>query len=198
MDLITALIAENLIAQDGPQTILYDLRSSKAVPEAIHKIGGTPEMTGVGHAIIKETMRARNAAFAGELSGHYYFRENFYSESQALVIILLCNILEEKNCSLSELIKPLQVYENTGEINRTVNDIPLLLNKLKEHYSDARFTELDGLTLEYDDWWANIRPSNTEPLLRIFVEANDRHTLKKETDLLLQLIENNNTKESVH
>ncbi|MCH2205640.1 MAG: phosphomannomutase/phosphoglucomutase [Lentisphaerales bacterium] len=188
MDLITALIAEDLINQTGPQTILYDLRSSKAVPEAIEKAGGKAYMTPVGHAVIKENMRKRDAAFAGELSGHYYFRENFYSESQAIVLILLCNIIEHSGKTLSELIEPLKKYKNTGEINCKVKNIPELITQLKEHYTDAELTELDGASFEYNDWWCNIRPSNTEPLLRVFVEANTEQILKEKTTELLSLI----------
>lgn len=188
MDLITALIAEYLIKQTGPQTILYDLRSSKAVPESIEKAGGTAYMTPVGHAVIKEEMRKHNAAFAGELSGHYYFRENFYSESQAIVLILLCNMLEHSGKPLSELIKPLEKYKNTGEINRAVNDTQKVLNVLKETYSDAHCINIDGLSFEYENWWCNIRPSNTEPLLRIFVEAHSEEQLKEKTSEVLDLI----------
>lgn len=189
MDLITALIAEDLIKQTGPQTILYDLRSSKAVPEAIEKARGKAFMTPVGHAVIKEDMRKRDAAFAGELSGHYYFRENFYSESQAIVLILLCNMIEASGKTLSELIKPLKKYKNTGEINRQVQNIPAILNDFKKIYNDAKLIELDGASFEYDNWWCNIRPSNTEPLLRIFVEAHTEALLKEKTQEVLKLIE---------
>ena len=188
MDLITALIAEDLIRQTGPQTILYDLRSSKAVPEAIEKAGGKAFMTPVGHAVIKEDMRAKDAAFAGELSGHYYFKENFYSESQAIVLILLCNMIEASGKSLSQLVEPLKKYKNTGEINRRVKNIPEILGSFKAAYNDARLIELDGASFEYEDWWCNIRPSNTEPLLRIFVEAHTEVLLKERTREVLALI----------
>ncbi|MCM8537849.1 MAG: phosphomannomutase/phosphoglucomutase [Lentisphaeraceae bacterium] len=188
MDLMTAIIAQDLIQQTGPQTILYDLRSSKAVPEAIASVGGTAKMTPVGHTVIKERMRAENAAFAGELSGHYYFKENYYSESQALVLILLCNILEKTQKTLSELIQPLRKYHNTGEINLPSKDTIGLFQRLKEAYKDARLTEVDGLTIEYEKWWCNVRASNTESLLRVFVEAHTEDLLKTKRDILLALI----------
>ncbi|MCM8530710.1 MAG: phosphomannomutase/phosphoglucomutase [Lentisphaeraceae bacterium] len=188
MDLMTAIIAEDLIQQTGPQTILYDLRSSKAVPEAIASAGGTPKMTPVGHAVIKERMREENAAFAGELSGHYYFKENYYSESQALVLILLCNILEKKKKNLSDLIQPLRKYKNTGEINVPVKDTVKLFQKLKEIYKNAKLTEVDGLSIEYEDWWCNVRASNTEPLLRVFVEAHTENNLETKREALLSII----------
>ena len=189
MDLITALIALDIIEQYGPQTILYDLRSSKAVPEVIKAAGGTAKMTRVGHALIKEDMRRENAAFGGELSGHYYFRDNFYAESQATVLVMLCNILEKKGCSLEELVRPLRKYANSGEINRPISSKDAVLEALQERFSDGKQMYLDGLSVDYGDWWFNVRPSNTEPKMRILVEADNEETLELKKSELLELID---------
>ena len=189
MDLITALIAEDLLEQERRQTILFDLRSSKAVPEAIEKAGGIAKMTRVGHALIKEDMRRENASFAGELSGHYYFRDNFFSESQARVVVILSNLLEKHGKSLEELIRPLRKYSNTGEINRPIASKDAVLSKIKETYKDAHQYQLDGLTVEYKNWWCNVRGSNTEPKLRIFIEAEDEELLNEKREEVLALID---------
>ena len=189
MDLIIALIAQDIIETHGPQIILYDVRSSKSVPEAIKQAGGTAIMTRVGHSLIKKDMRIENAYFAGELSGHYYFSDNYYSESQAKVVVMLCNILEKKNVRLSDLVKPLRKYANSGEINRPIKNGVKVLKALKEKYSSGEQVELDGLSVNYPTWWFNVRPSNTEPKLRILLEADNHDILKKETEKLLKVID---------
>ena len=196
MDLITALIALDMISKNGPDTFLYDLRSSKAVPEAIEAAGGIAKMTRVGHAVIKEDMRRKKAAFAGELSGHYYFRDNYYSESQATVIVLLCNILEEQDKTLEEMIRPLRKYANTGEINRPMNmDKDELIQILREEYKDGKQIFLDGISVDYENWWLNVRPSNTEPKMRIFLEAQNEALLEVKKQELLGLIDKINRKD---
>jgi len=189
MDLIIALIAQDIIETHGPQTILYDVRSSKSVPEAIKEAGGTAIMTRVGHSLIKKDMRTEDAYFAGELSGHYYFSDNYYSESQAKVVVMLCNILEKKNVRLSDLVKPLRKYANSGEINRPIKNGAKVLEVLKEKYKSGEQIELDGLSVNYPTWWFNVRPSNTEPKLRILLEADNHVILKKETEKLLKVID---------
>ncbi len=189
MDLIIALIAQDIMESYGPQTILYDVRSSKSVPEAIEAAGGTAKMTRVGHSLIKKDMRTENAYFAGELSGHYYFSDNYYSESQAKVVVMLCNILEKKKVTLAELVEPLRKYANSGEINRPIKNSEEVLKVIREHYNDGQFIELDGLSVNYSDWWFNVRPSNTEPKLRILVEADNKEILENETEKLLHIID---------
>lgn len=187
MDLFTALIAEDIL-RDGPQTILYDLRSSRAVKESIKANGGKAVMCRVGHSFIKAQMREINAAFAGELSGHYYFRENFTCESQALAFLKFANFICETGKTASELLAPLRKYYATGEINSEVKDVKNVLNKIKQKYSDGKILELDGLTVEYDNWWFNVRSSNTESLLRLNLEASTKSDMEEKRCELLELI----------
>lgn len=187
MDLITALIAQTMLKrQQGP--IFYDLRSSKAVAEAITESGGTPMMSRVGHAFIKRQMRDADALFAGELSGHYYFRENFFTESSALAVIYVANLVSAGQQPLSKLIEPLRRYAPSGEINSKVANVDAVFARLRQNYPDARFTELDGLTVEYPDWWFNVRASNTEPLVRLNLEAPNAAAMAQRRDEVLALI----------
>ncbi len=187
MDMITALIAKTLLQREkGP--IFYDLRSSWAVREVIVENGGQPMMSRVGHAFIKEQMRQVNAIFAGELSGHYYFRENFFAESSSLAALCVANLVSQSDRPLSELVKPLQRYFASGEINSTVADAAEVFRRLRERYKDGRIIELDGLSVEYDDWWFNVRASNTEPLMRLNLEAKSRRRMEEKRDEVLSLI----------
>lgn len=189
MDLFTALIASDILRTSGPATVLYDLRSSRAVPETIEEYGGTPVMTRVGHSFIKKKMRETGAVFAGELSGHYYFRENFCAESQALAMLKFANLLCSTGKSAGELTDPLRRYFSTGELNFKVTDIPSILERVKKVYSSGgELFELDGISGEYSDWRFNLRSSNTEPLLRLMVEAETEEKMKKECDGLISVI----------
>lgn len=187
MDLITALIAQTML-KAGPGRVFYDLRSSKAVREAIEEAGGEALMSRVGHAFIKRQMRDANALFAGELSGHYYFRENFFAESSALAVIAIANLVSHSRQPLSALIAPLRRYAPSGEINSTVNDVEQVFGALRAAFADARFTELDGLSVEYQDWWFNVRASNTEPLVRLNLEAPDAASMARHRDAVLAII----------
>jgi phosphomannomutase len=187
MDLITALIAQTMLkTREG--TIFYDLRSSKAVAEAIAESGGTPMMSRVGHAFIKRQMRDADALFAGELSGHYYFRENYFTESSALAVIFIANLVSAGDAPLSAHIAPLRRYAPSGEINSKVEDVDAVFARLRAAYPDARFTELDGLTVEYGSWWFNVRASNTEPLVRLNLEAGTPAAMAARRDEVLALI----------
>ncbi|MFU8780345.1 MAG: phosphomannomutase/phosphoglucomutase [Kiritimatiellia bacterium] len=188
MDLITALIAQDLLQQQKG-TILYDLRSSRAVKEIIAENGGTPIMCRVGHSFIKQQMRETDAIFAGELSGHYYFRfEDVFAESAALAVLRIANIVSASDKPLSEIIRPIQRYVASGEINSEVEDTQAVLQKLKMRYADAEQFELDGLSVNYPDWWFNVRCSNTEPLIRLNTEASNRTDMQKHRDELLAII----------
>lgn len=187
MDLFTALIAQDVLSK-GPETILYDLRSSKAVKECIEENGGIAIMSRVGHAFIKAQMREHDAVFAGELSGHYYFKENFTTESQGLAFIMLANLLCKSGKTSSELVQPLRKYYASGEINSKVPDVAPILAEIKEKYADGKMFELDGVSVEYPTWWLNVRASNTEPLLRLIVEADDQATMEAKRDELLAII----------
>ena len=187
MDLFTALIAQDILS-DGPATILYDLRSSRAVRECIEANGGKAIMSRVGHAFIKAQMRQYDAVFAGELSGHYYFKENFTAESQGLAMIKFANLICKSGKSASELVAPLRKYFASGEINSKVEDVKPILAAIKAKYTDGKMFELDGISVEYDNWWFNVRSSNTEPLLRLIVEADTRELMEVKRDELLKLI----------
>lgn len=187
MDLFTALIAEDIL-KDGKQTILYDLRSSRAVKECIEANGGNAIMCRVGHAFIKAQMRKTGAVFAGELSGHYYFKENFLAESQSLALLKFANLVCLSGKTSAQLVAPLRKYFSTGEINSEINDIKGVMQMLKEKHQDGRILELDGLSVEYDDWWFNARTSNTEPLLRLNLEANTKEKMIQKRDEILNLI----------
>ncbi len=187
MDMITALIACDVLTREKG-TVLYDLRSSRAVPEVIAEHGGTPEQCRVGHAFIKQQMRDANAVFAGELSGHYYFRDNFYTESAALAVIAVANIVAAAGRPLSELIRPMQRYAASGEINSEVADPAAVLDRIRTRHRQGRQFELDGVSVEYDDWWFNVRMSNTEPLVRLNLEARTPQTMQRKRDLLLSEI----------
>jgi phosphomannomutase len=188
MDLITALVAQDVLAT-RKGVIFYDLRSSWVVKETIEAAGGTPMMSRVGHAFIKQQMREHDALFAGELSGHYYFKDNFTAESSALAILSLANIVSRSDKPLSELIAPLRKYFASGEINTHVSRDPKdLLDELRQKYSDGRLFELDGVSVEYADWWFNVRCSNTEPLVRLNLEAKTQALMETQRDEILAVI----------
>jgi len=187
-DAITALIAMSLLKEEKGATILYDLRSSRAVREIVEESGGHAIKCRVGHAFIKKQMRETNAIFAGELSGHYYFRENFFTESTALAIVCLANIVSSSDKPLSELVKNITRYFTSGEINLTIKNPSPVFDALKNKYADGQLSFLDGMTVEYSDWWFNLRASNTEPLIRLNVEANTNALLQKKVDELLGII----------
>lgn len=187
MDIITALVARDILTrQQG--VIFYDLRSSWAVKEVIEERGGTPMMSRVGHAFIKQQMRDNDALFAGELSGHYYFKDNYFTESSSMAVISVANIVSRADQPLSELVKPIQRYVASGEINSAVPDAEAVLARIRNRYSDGRQFDLDGISVEYDDWWLNVRASNTEPLIRLNVEARTRELMSEKRDELLDVI----------
>jgi phosphomannomutase len=189
MDLFTALIAQDLLSRNPGATILYDLRSSRAVRECIEANGGKAVMSRVGHAFIKAQMREHDAIFAGELSGHYYFKENYTAESQGMAFLLLANLICRTGQRASELIAPLRKYHASGEINSRVADPAATVARIKQEYGGAgRMFELDGVSVEFKDWWFNVRASNTEPLLRLIVEADTQKKMIAERDRLVALI----------
>lgn len=188
MDIITALIAGMVLKRDKGATIFYDLRSSWAVKEVIEANGGKPMQSRVGHAFIKQQMRDHNAVFAGELSGHYYFKENYFAESSSLAALYVANLLSDSDAPMSELIRPIRKYHASGEINSEVEDPEAVFRQLRETYGHGRVSELDGLSVEFDDWWFNVRASNTEPLIRLNLEARTREQMTGKRDELLAII----------
>ena len=188
MDMITALIAKMVLAKNPGANIFYDLRSSWAVKEVILENGGIPNQSRVGHAFIKAQMREKDAIFAGELSGHYYFKENSFAESSALAVIFIANLVSQSDKPLFELVAPMQRYFASGEINSTVADSLLVFDKLRSTYADADKMELDGLSFEYPTWWFNVRRSNTEPLVRLNLEAKTKAEMEAKRDEVLAII----------
>lgn len=188
MDLITGLIARVVLAEHPGATILYDLRSSRAVKEVIEESGGVARECRVGHAFIKEQMRAQQALFAGELSGHYYFRANKNGEVSTLAAFTLINLMAKTGKKISELVADLRRYSHSGEINSHVRDKDAVLRALKKTYADGALSELDGIKIDYPDWWFSVRVSNTEPVLRLNCEATTRELMEQKRDELLAII----------
>ncbi len=170
-DLAGALIAREVLSKEPGATIICDPRSSWAVHEEIRSAGGTPEVERVGHAFIKTRLRNTGAPFGLELSGHYYYRDNFCCDSAAITIIKMINLLGAEGKPLSELIRPLRRYHTTGEVNFEVADKDAKIVEIEEKFSDGKLSHIDGVTVEYADWWFNVRKSNTEPLLRLTLEG---------------------------
>lgn len=188
MDHATGMLAKELLRKNPGATILYDLRSSKAVKEVIEENGGKALECKVGHANIKKQMRDDGALFAGELSGHYYFQENSFAEAGSLASLILLNLMTETGKTISELTQDLRRYHHSGEINSDVKNKDAVLATLKAKYADGKMHELDGLKVEYPTWWFNVRPSNTEPLLRLNMEADTQELMEQKRDELLAII----------
>lgn len=169
--LTTALVADRLLEKHPGETIIYNLICSWTVPEVIREKGGVPVRARVGHSFIKEVMADTGAIFGGEHSGHYYFRDNFRADSGMIAALIVLEAMSEAGRPLSELLQPFRRYSDSGEINSEVHDQQASIEKLAAMFSDGRQDRLDGLTVEFDDWWFNCRPSNTEPLLRLNLEA---------------------------
>jgi phosphomannomutase len=171
-DFLTALLAEHMLRRYGPAPIVYDLRASWCVRDAILAAGGTPDEFRVGHAFIKRRMRELNALFAGEVSGHYYFRDFSYADSGLIPALLVLEILATTGKPLSELTAALrEKYHISGEINSTVDDAPAVIERLTQRFADGHQAQVDGLSVSYDDWHFNVRSSNTEPLVRLNLES---------------------------
>jgi len=189
-DFLTALLATHLLERSGPATVVYDLRASWAVRDAIAAAGGTPDMHRVGHAFIKTRMREVDALFAGEVSGHYYFRDFSYADSGLIPALLVMEMVATAGLPLSEMVAGYRErYHISGEINSTVEDAQAALQRLRDRYADGRQTEIDGLSVEYDDWHFNVRPSNTEPLLRLNLESLvSQRDMERRRDEVLEVI----------
>ncbi|KAB2969145.1 MAG: phosphomannomutase/phosphoglucomutase [Thermoanaerobaculia bacterium] len=170
-DLATALIAGELLAAEPGKHVLYDLRSSRAVPEYIRERGGVPVRERVGHSFMKATLRRVDGLFGGELAGHYYFRDNYFADCAVLAVIEILDLLWRSGKTMSQVVAPLRRYAKSPETNFEVEDKAGKMKELEGAYAGGRVDWLDGITVEHDDWWFNVRPSNTEPLLRLVCEA---------------------------
>lgn len=187
-DIVTALVADNILSQFPQETILYNLICSRAVPELIERRGGTAIRTRVGHAIIKPLMRRYNAVFGGEHSGHFYFRNNWFADSGLIALLVCLELLSRSGRELTEILKEIDPYVRSGEINSRVTSIDKKIEEVAAAFADGDADRLDGLTVQYPDWWFNLRPSNTEPLLRLNVEAGDKELLEDRAKKLIEII----------
>ncbi len=187
-DLITVILARGMLQRHPGKGIIYDLRSSKVVPEEVTRLGGRPVRERVGHSFMKETMRKQDCIGGGELSGHFYFAENFYTDCGVLAAVLVLNQLSAENTTLKQAADALRKYHGTGEINFKVADKDGLMKQVAATYTDARVDWLDGVTVTYPNWWVNVRPSNTEPLLRMCLEADTPQLMAKKRDELFALL----------
>ena len=197
MDLITGLVAKILLKDNAGSVVLYDLRSSMSVKEVIEENGGIAHECRVGHAYIKLQMSEENALFAGELSGHYYYKVNKNGELSTFTAITLLNLMAKTGKKISELVKELRRYYHSGEINSKVDDADKIIKKLKDKYSDGKISNLDGLKISYwninpkgSRWWFNVRLSNTEPVMRLNLEADSKEFMEAKKNELLDIIKN--------
>jgi phosphomannomutase len=191
-DFITALLAEAFLLKHPGSTIIYDLRASYAVRDVVAHYGGTSLMNRVGHAFFKRRMRETNGIFGGEVTGHYYFRDNFYADNGFIPALLILELMSKKGKSLHDLLEPLRAkYFISGEINTKLASmaaVPAKLQQIALKYGDANQYTLDGISVEYPDWHFNVRPSNTEPLLRLNLEAQTQALMEQKRDEVVALI----------
>ncbi len=189
-DFVTALLAESVLAKEPGAKIIYDVRASWAVPETIEKAGGVPLVNRVGHAYIKHRMREEGAAFGGEVSGHYYFRDFSQADSGVVPFLLMLEQVSKKGKKLSEILRPYRDrYFITGELNTPVPDVALKLEELEARFAvEGEISHLDGVSVDGGDWHFNVRPSNTEPLLRLNLEARSEQLMEQKRDEVLDVI----------
>jgi phosphomannomutase len=185
---VTTLVARHFLKRNPGAGIVYDLRASWAVRDWVSKLGGNPISERVGHSYIKRTMRANDAVFGGEVSGHYYFRDHFYADNGYIPLLSILQMLSEENISLSQLVASLGEYHISGEINSTVPDTKAVLERIKATYADGEMDFRDGITVEYPDWHFNVRPSANDPVVRLNLEAKTREMMETKRDEVLALI----------
>jgi phosphomannomutase len=187
-DVATALMAREILDAYPGATIVYDLRSSRVVPEEVEKYGGTAVRERVGHSFIKKTMRDHEAPFGGELSGHYYFKEHYYCDSALFAFVRFLRSFSSAGVPASELLEPLRRYPSTGEVNFEVEDKDGAIEQLADKYADGDQDRLDGITIRYPEWWLNVRKSNTEPLLRLNLEADTSDLMTTKLEEVRELL----------
>ncbi len=189
-DFLTALLADSILRKQPGATILYDVRASRAVPDTVERAGGTALVNRVGHAFFKTRMRDEGGAFGGEVSGHYYFHDFYNADSGTIPALLILELLSLEDKRMSELLEPFRSkYFISGEINSEVADQQAKMAEIEERWSDGRISHLDGVSVDYDDWHFNVRPSNTEPLLRLNLESLvSREDMERRRDEVLGLI----------
>jgi phosphomannomutase len=189
-DFVTALLAESVLEKDAGAKVIYDVRASWAVPDTIERAGGVPLVNRVGHAFIKQRMREEDAAFGGEVSGHYYFRDFFQADSGVIPFLLMLELVSKKAQKLSEILQPFRErYFITGELNTPVPDVTAKLEELERRFAaEGSVSHLDGVSVDAEEWHFNVRPSNTEPLLRLNLEARSEELMEQKRDEVLEVI----------
>jgi phosphomannomutase len=191
-DFVTALLAEAFLLKHPGATVIYDLRASHAVRDTVERYGGTALMNRVGHAFIKQRMRKEDGIFAGEVTGHYYFRDFYYADNGFIPALLILELMSKKNQSLRDLLKPYRErYFISGEINtklKSIAEVPKKLAAIESHFKDATLAQLDGVSVDYPDWHFNVRGSNTEPLIRLNLEARTPELMERKRDEVLSVI----------
>ena len=187
-DLITALIARLILEKNPKEKIFYDIRSSNIVRETIKKRQGIPSAGRIGHSLIKEKMRKENIIFGGELSGHYFLKKHYFCEAPFFVLFKILEEISRSKKTFSELIKPYQKYFHSGEINFKLKDKKGVLETLEDKFKKGKISKVDGLRVDFPDWWFLVRPSNTEPVIRLVVEAKTKKLLRDKTHLLSNLL----------
>ena len=186
--LTTAMVAKRILQSHPGEKIIYNCINSWVVPETIRDHGGVPIRERVGHSFIKQTMAETEAVFAGEHSGHYYFRDNYRADSGLIAAMIILEIVSLGTGPLSDIVRPFKKYFASGEINSRVEDIPAKLEEIVGLYSGGKIDRLDGVTVEFEDWWFNVRPSNTEPLIRLNLEAKTPELMERKRDEVLAVI----------
>jgi len=189
-DMTTAMVSLQMLRKNPGSAIVYNLICSRTVPETIEEHGGRPIRSRVGHSFIKALMRDEDAIFGGEHSGHFYFRDNWYADSGLIALLTVLQLISDEDQTLSEILEPIDNRFRSGEINSEVADVGGTVKRVEEHFSSqgADLDHLDGLTVGFDDWWFNLRASNTQPLLRLNVEADGRALLEEKTAEVLRLV----------
>jgi phosphomannomutase len=187
-DLATVILARDMLARHPGKGIIYDLRSSKVLPEEIERLGGRPVRERVGHSFMKETMRATDCIGGGELSGHFYFAENYFTDCGVLACLLVLVQLSKEGTTLKAAADPLRKYYGTGEVNFRVEDKQGRMKQVEEAFPDGEVDYLDGVTVTCEDWWVNVRPSNTEPYLRMCLEANTEQVMLEKKAVLFKIL----------
>ncbi len=190
-DMVTAMVAKAMLEKHPGSSVVYNLICSRTVPETIEAAGGVPVRARVGHSFIKALMREEDAIFGGEHSGHFYFRDNWYADSGLIAFLTMLELLSREGTSLSQYLGPLDTRHRSGEVNTEVADITGTIARVREAFSDGQIDELDGMTIEYATWWFNLRASNTQPLLRLNVEANDPEELRLRLNDVLSVVRGN-------
>jgi phosphomannomutase len=188
-DFVTALLGVMFCKREPGATIVYDVRASRAVADSVKAAGGVPVMHRVGHAFMKVRMRELNAVYGGEVSAHYYFRDNWFADNGMIPALLMLELVSASGKKLSELLAPYRAkYFISGEINSKVADVSAALDRIEERFKDGRVTKLDGVSVDFDHWHFNVRGSNTEPLLRLNLEATSKAEMEKRRDEVLRVI----------